>query len=250
MPPRIAITVRPGELDKPDARAKYRRAVEQAGGHPVLVEPPQYLESVPDLVERFDGLLIPGGGDVAPELYGGREHESVEREPEGVDEFQLAAARAARAKRIPTLAICRGMQVINVALGGSLYEDIASQHTAPGGGHVSHRQTPDHARDETTHSVDITAGSKLASLVGATTLPVNTLHHQSVRRVAADLVPVASARDGVIEAVELQDGHPFYVGVQWHPEELAGRDEPSRALFRGFVEHAGARARARAARAS
>ena len=250
MLPRIAITARPGEPDKPDARAKYRRAIEEAGGQPFLIAPPQYVESVADLVERFDGLLIPGGRDIAPEQYGGRDHESVELEPAGVDDFEIAAARAARRGRVPTLAICRGLQVINVALGGSLYEDIVAQHVAPGGSTLRHRQTPDHARDETTHPVDITAGSKLASMLGATSLAVNSLHHQAVRRIAADLIPVAAARDGVVEAVELQGDHPFYIGVQWHPEELVGRDEPSRLLFRGFIEHAGVRARARAARAS
>ena len=250
MLPRIAITARPGEPDKPDARTKYRRAIEQAGGNPVLITPPHYIESVGDLIEGFDGLLIPGGGDVAPELYGGRDHESVKREQTAVDEFEIVAARAARRARVPMLAICRGVQVINVALGGSLYEDIAQQHEAPGGRSLRHRQTPDHARDETTHQIDVVAGSKLATLLGTTSLAVNSLHHQAVRRVAADLIPVATARDGVVEALELQDGHPFFVGVQWHPEELIGRDEPSRSLFRGFVAQAGVRAGSRAARAS
>jgi len=250
MLPRIAITARPGEPDRPEARAKYRRAIEKAGGQPVLIAPPQYVESVADLIERFDGLLIPGGRDIAPEQYGGRDHESVELEPEGVDDFEIAAARVARRARVPTLAICRGVQVINVALGGSLYEDIAAQHVTPEGRALRHLQTPDRARDETTHPVEVTAGSKLASMLGATSLAVNSLHHQAVRRIAADLVPVARARDGVVEALELQGDHPFYLGVQWHPEELIGRDEPSRLLFRAFIEHAGRRATARAARAS
>lgn len=246
MRPKIAITARPGEPDMSDARAKYRRAVELAGGHAVLVEPPRFLESVPDLVQRFDGVLIPGGADVAPERYGGRKHESVDLESPAVDEFELAVARETRRARIPTLAICRGIQVVNVAFGGSLYEDIGSQRAAPGGRTIRHRQTPDHARDEPTHPVDIAAGSKLAALLGATSLSVNSLHHQAVRRVAADLVPVATARDGIVEGLELQDGHPFYLAVQWHPEELVARDEPSRSLFRGFVAQASERAAARA----
>lgn len=245
MIPRIAITARPGEPDKADARAKYRRAVELAGGRAVLVEPPRYPESVADLVQRFDGVLIPGGGDVAPGRYGGRDHESVELEPQAVDDFELAVARETRRARIPTLAICRGIQVVNVAFGGTLYEDIAAQHESPGGRAVRHRQIPDHARDEPTHPIDIASGSKLATLMGATSLRVNSLHHQAVRRIAADLVPVAKARDGVVEALELQDGHPFYVAVQWHPEELVARDEPSRSLFRGFVAQASERAAAR-----
>src|ERR1022692_452205 len=122
--PKIAIIVGADDLAKPNARAKYRSAVEQAGGEPVLVPPPQYLASVPDLLERFDGVLLPGGADVDPELYGGRSHESVTPAPEGVDQFQMEAARAARRAGIPTFGICRGVQVMNVAFGGTLYEDI------------------------------------------------------------------------------------------------------------------------------
>ena len=250
MRPKIAIVVGADELEKPNARAKYRRAIEQAGGEPVLVSAPRFLASVPDLLERYDGLLLPGGGDLEPQLYGGRDHPAVDRSNPDVDQFQIEAARAARRARLPALGICRGIQVMNVALGGTLYEDIATQHDPPGGLRLRHQQTPDHGRDETTHRVEVAAGSTLAAQLGETSLATNSLHHQALRRIAAPLQPVAKTRDGIVEGVELHEGHPFYVGVQWHPEELTERDEPSRALFRGFVAAAAERARRRAERVS
>src|SRR5271166_4500295 len=221
MRPKIAIPTASDELAKPNARAKYRAAVEQAGGEPVLIAPPQYMASVPDMIERFDGVLLPGGADIAPEIYGGREHPAVQLAPPDVDAFQIEIVRAARRSRTPLLGICRGIQVMNVALGGTLYEDIDGQYVAPNGMRLRHQQTPDLARDVTSHRVEVTAGSLLASLLGTTSLETNSLHHQAVRRVAADLAQVATARDGTIEGLELREGYPCFIGVQWHPEELA-----------------------------
>lgn len=250
MTPRIAIAVSAGEREREDARAKYRSAIELAGGQPALIEPPHYLNSVPDLIERFDGVLLPGGADIAPHLYGSRDHPSVKRSPKGTDEFEIALVQAARRAGIPLLGICRGMQVINVAFGGSLYEDLNDQFDARGGLRVEHSQTPDHARDETTHVVEVAAGSRLAELLGTTSLATNTLHHQAVKRVPEGLVAVAAARDGIVEGVEAPEARAMLIGVQWHPEELIERDEPSRALFRGFVESAAERAERRAEHAS
>lgn len=250
MKPKIAIAVDASELDKPGARAKYRFAVEQAGGVAELVGPPQYAASIADLVERFDGVLLPGGADVAPQLYGSSEHPAVELSPSGHDEFQIEVARVAKRAGIPLFGICRGMQVMNVAFGGTLYEDIADQYDAPSGLRLRHQQTPDHGRDETTHVVEIAPGSTLAKLVGTTSLATNSLHHQAVRRIAAGLKPVAAARDGVVEALEWSDARELCLGVQWHPEDLVTRDEPSRCLFRGFVARAAERAERRITRAS
>jgi putative glutamine amidotransferase len=250
MRPRIAILVAAEERDRPNARVKYRSAIEQAGGEPVLIAPPRYMASVPDMIERFDGVLLPGGGDVSPEVYGGREHPAVQPADADVDAFQIEAARAARRSRTPLLGICRGIQVMNVALGGTLYEDIDDQYDAPNGMRLRHQQTPDLARDVTSHRVEVAAGSVLAGLLGTTSLDTNTLHHQAVRRIAADLVQVATARDGTIEGLELRENHPCFVGVQWHPEDLAPRDEPSRSLFHGFVARAAERAQRRTARVS
>jgi putative glutamine amidotransferase len=136
------------------------------------------------------------------------------------------------------LAICRGMQVINVALGGTLYEDIGDQYESSNGLVLRHMQTPDFSRQDTTHDVDLRADSRLARIAGAASVKTNSLHHQAVRRIAYGLDPVGRARDGIVEALELRGDHPFFVGVQWHPEELVARDEPSRALFADFIEAA------------
>lgn len=250
MRPRIAITASRSDVGKPEARRRYREAITQAGGEPVLIAAPDYLASVPDMLERFDGLLLPGGRDVDPEAYGSRMHPTVDPAPQELDAFELEAARACKRLRIPTLGICRGIQILNVAFGGSLYEDIDAQYAPSNGVRVRHMQTPDHARSEPTHRVEVEAGSQLAALLGATSLDTNSIHHQALRRVAADLAPVAHARDGVIEGVEMREGHPFLVAVQWHPEDLVGRDEPSRSLFRGFVAQAAQHASRRAAQAS
>ncbi len=246
MKPSIALTVGTDEVAARDHWATYRRAVEQAGGIPTLVYGQFTPEQVASIVSQYDGLLLPGGGDVSPDEYGGRPHPSIETSAPDRDALELEAARVAKRSGIPTLAICRGCQVVNVALGGTLFEDIDELFDSANGAAIEHQQTPDHSRQEPTHPVDILTNSALAEVVDAVCIETNSMHHQSLRRVAHGLRVVARARDGMIEAVEADDGHPFYIGVQWHPEELVGRDEPSRRLFRALVEHAAARAQARA----
>jgi len=244
MKPRIAVTVSPDQRDNPEARKKYRDAVTQAGGEPVLIEGIR-SGSVGRVLSEFDGLLLPGGVDVDPGSYGGRPHETVEIADPRHDALELEAARFARRSGLPTLAICRGMQVVNVALGGTLFEDIADQFEPKNGLQLRHKQTPDFGRHETTHDVDITPGCALAAIAGAASIRTNSLHHQAVRRVAHDLVPVARARDGIVEALELRGEHPFFIAVQWHPEELVGTDALSRDLFKRFVAAAARRAAGR-----
>ncbi|HKW45286.1 MAG TPA: gamma-glutamyl-gamma-aminobutyrate hydrolase family protein [Candidatus Eremiobacteraceae bacterium] len=247
MKPKIAITVGIDEVSVRDHWATYRNAVEQAGGEPTLLYGKFSPDQIPAIVEGYDGLLLPGGLDLSPDEYGGQPHPTVERSSADRDELELEAARYAKRHGIPTLAICRGCQVVNVAFGGSLYEDIEDLYEAPNRQTVRHQQTPDHGRQETTHPVDVHTNSKLAAIVDSVCIATNSMHHQALRRVAHGLRVVARARDGTIEGVEADDGHPFFLAVQWHPEELVGRDEPSRRLFRSFVEHAAARSRARSA---
>ena len=244
MKPRIAVTVNPGEAANPDARKKYRDAVTAAGGDPVLIDGAGKLTLAETLL-AFDGLLLPGGTDVDPAAYGGRPHPTVDVADPRRDALELEAARIAKRSGLPTLAICRGMQVVNVAFGGTLYEDIADQYEPPNGLRLRHQQTPDFGRQETTHEIDVKAGSRLADIAGSAALRVNSLHHQAVRRLAYGLEPIAYARDGIVEAYELRADHPFFVGVQWHPEELVGADEPSRRLFASFVAAAARRAAAK-----
>lgn len=247
MKPKIAITVGVDEVSVRDHWATYRKAVEQAGGEPTLVYGEFAPEQIPAILEAYDGLLLPGGLDLSPDEYGGRQHPTVERSSADRDSLELEAARYAKRAGIPTLAICRGCQVVNVAFGGTLYEDIDDLYAAPNHQVVKHQQTPDHARQETTHPVDIHTNSKLAEIVDGVSIETNSMHHQALRRVAHGLRVVARARDGTIEGIEADDGHPFFVAVQWHPEELVARDEPSRRLFRAFVEQAATRRRARSA---
>ena len=242
--PRIAITADAKRKDDPNYLRSYRQAVESAGGDPVLLTSAEDAETA---LQAFDGLLLPGGADVDPAEYGGREHPSVTKAPPMLEALELDAARAAKRQDIPTLAICRGCQVMNVALGGTLFEDIAEYYEPSNGLKLRHQQTPDHGRQEATHPVDFQPGTLLHETVGAGTIATNSMHHQALRRISYDLVPAARARDGIVEAVEARDNHPFYVGVQWHPEDMISNDEPSRALFRSFVWSAAARARRRKA---
>lgn len=244
MKPHIAITIGPDELERGDTRATYRAAVERAGGEPILLANVQGAKAV-DVLADYDGLLIPGGPDLEPALYGGRPHPAVRLAHGERDALELDAARYAKRAGLPLFAICRGMQVVNVALGGTLYEDIPDQYEPRDGLKLRHEQTPELSRKETSHDVDLRAGSKIARIVGASSLRTNSLHHQAVRSVAWDLEPVGIARDGIVEALELRGSHPFFVAVQWHPEDLADADEPSRRLFAHFVEAAANRARGR-----
>ena len=246
MKPRIAVTVGPDEAR--DAKWRpYLFAIEQAGGQVELVFGDLDPAEVGRLLSRFDGLLVPGGADISPDVYGGRPHPSVRLSSPARDALELDAARIAKLDGVPALGICRGIQIMNVALGGTIYEDIGDQHEAPNGPRIRHQQLEHgHHRSDKTHPVDILPGSKLAAIAGGPCMETNSTHHQAVRRVAYDLLVVARARDGIVEALELAGAHPFYVGVQWHPEELVGNDEPSRRLFREFVRAAAARAADRA----
>ena len=246
MKPRIAITIGPDDLHKGNTRQTYRDAVQAAGGEPVLVGPIA-PERVAKTLLDYDGLLIPGGTDLDPATYGSSPHPLVDLAHPERDAFELEAARFAKRSGLPTLAICRGMQVVNVALGGTLYEDILDQYEPCGGPTLRHMQTPDFGRKETTHEVDVKPGCILAEIARAAALATNSLHHQAVRRIPFDLEPVAKARDGIVEALELRGEHPFFVAVQWHPEELVATDAPSRRLFDRFVDAAARRAAGRAA---
>jgi len=247
MGPKIAITVGPDEADEARWR-KYIEAIERAGGRPQLVSRLDDPLGAAALLEQFDGLLIPGGRDLDPETYGGRPHSTVSTNAPERDSLELAAARAANAMRLPALGICRGMQVMNVALGGSLYEDIEDQVERRDDARVRHQQTGHAARNETTHPVDVVPGSAISAIAGGARVDTNSMHHQAARRIPYDLLVTAKSRDGLPEAVEARGDHPFFVGVQWHPEELTA-DEPSRRLFEAFVRAAAARA-ARRSRAS
>jgi putative glutamine amidotransferase len=207
----------------------YLASVEQAGARARVLE---VSESPRALVETLDGVLLTGGGDVDPVLYGEARHPTVEDAEPGRDEFEIDLARRAMEADLPLLAICRGAQVLNVAAGGTLVQDIPSSVTTD----LSHTLTE--PKDCVAHPIQITRGSRLHAALGAAvdaacTCRVNSRHHQSVGALGNELVASAVAPDGVIEAIEAPKGR-FCVGVQWHPENF-WRTGEFRPLFDAFV---------------
>jgi putative glutamine amidotransferase len=222
----------------------YLSSVERAGGRARVLE---VSESPRTVLDEIDGLLLTGGGDVDPVLYGDERHPTVEDAEPGRDEFEIDLARRAMAADLPLLAICRGAQVLNVAAGGTLVQDIPSAVASD----VSHRIVEPTSAEA--HAVHVTPDSRLERALGASvdrahTCRVNSRHHQSIGRVGSGLVPSATAPDGVVEAIEkAKQDSEFCVGVQWHPENFwrTGEFAP---LFETFVsaarEHLTARGQA------
>lgn len=207
----------------------YIRAVAQGGGIPVLV--PAILDEGDrnELYSLLQGILFSGGGDIAIRYFNGVDHSKISDVDDDRDVTELSLLRQSVEDGKPFLAICRGIQVMNVALGGTLYTHIPDQFNT----------TLRHDQDEFTiiaHPVNIDEKSRMAEIFGETLLQVNSLHHQGLRDVAASLRVVGHAPDGMIEAVEVP-GHPYAVGVQWHPEWLTDQSV-MRKLFKSFVDAA------------
>ena len=207
----------------------YIASIEQAGGRPRVLE---VSESAKKVLSEIHGLLLTGGGDVDPVFYGEDRHPSTEDAEPGRDEFEMDLARRAVDTGVPLLAICRGAQVLNVATGGTLVQDIPTEVTTE----LAH--TVEQPKDTIAHDVAVAPGSKLHRILGdavtsAHTCRVNSRHHQSVGKLGKDLAASATAPDGVIEAIEAPDAE-FCVGVQWHPENF-WRSGEFRGLFEAFV---------------
>jgi putative glutamine amidotransferase len=214
----------------------YVASVEQAGGRARVLE---VGESPRTVLNEVDGVLLTGGGDVDPVLYREDRHPTVEDAEPGRDEFEIDLVRRAMEADVPVLAICRGAQVLNVAAGGTLVQDIPSAVSSD----LTH--TIKQPKDAIAHVVRVTPGSQLEAALGAAVSAahacrVNSRHHQSVARLGSGLVASAAAPDGVIEAVERADAR-FCVGVQWHPENF-WRTGEFRGLFDAFVGAARGRA--------
>ena len=217
-----------GERDRAFVFTTYVEALRRAGAVPVLV-PPQ-PENAREVVEDLDGLLLAGGDDCDPAAYGEARHPSVVEPMDPRRQANdLTLARAARQRGIPTLGICLGVQVMNVAGGGTLIQDIASAIDTE----IDHASEP---TDRHRHEVFIEANTHLAAILGAGEINVNSSHHQAIGRVAENLRVTAHAPDGVIEGLE-DPAHPFYVGVQWHPEDMP-HEESAAKLFGAFVDAA------------
>jgi putative glutamine amidotransferase len=208
----------------------YTNAILQAGGIPVLIPSSLAENEWQELFTHLDGILFPGGADIAIERFGGSAHPAVYGVDEARDAIELGLASLAAESGKPFMGICRGCQVVNVALGGTLYTHIPDQHPNA----LMHNNED---FSFLAHPVRIEEGSSLGKILGEPILKVNSLHHQGIKEVAPSLKAVAFAPDGLIEAVELPE-HPFAFAVQWHPEWLIDQ-QPIQRLFTAFVEAAG-----------
>ena len=212
----------------------YETAVRLAGGEPRRLEIGR--DDPADVIREVDALLLPGGGDVDPALYGEERHPTFDAAEAGRDAFEMQLAQRARDSDMPILAICRGLQLLNVARGGSLVQDIPDQLHTP----LNHqRREP---ADAIAHDVQVMRGSRLSQLLAEAgvaerpTCRVNSRHHQAIKRVGEGLIITATAPDGVVEAAE-DPAMRFCIGVQWHPENFHRTGEFS-ALFNAFLDAA------------
>jgi putative glutamine amidotransferase len=230
--PLIGITttniLKSSKTPKYGANELYAEAISNSGGLPVLIPLNLSQDDLDTLLCRLDGILFSGGGDIHPRKYGGELHPQVKGVEQSRDEVEIHLIQSVIETGKPFLGICRGLQVINVAMGGSLYEHLQDQLSG-GVTHDNHTLP----RDFLAHSVSIEANSQLSQILSTSQARVNSLHHQGVRKLADGLLPTAYAPDELIEAFELP-GHSFGLAVQWHPEELL-EHEAMRKLFQAFI---------------
>ena len=234
--PRIAVSGllrRVDGVDRTGVNAEYVAAVLEAGGMPLVLSPLIGAARAAEALDGCGGLLLTGGADIEPARYAAAPSPALESVEPARDEFELALLAAARSRRMPVFAICRGLQLVNVAAGGTLWQDLPTEQPGP----VAHRQAAPPATP--THAVRVAPGTRTAEFLGTGLLRVNSTHHQAVRVLGAGLRETAWAEDGVVEAVESDDSGEWLVAVQWHPERgSAGATD--RALFSAFVAAAAA----------
>lgn len=241
--PRIGLPTysrREDENDRFTLYAQYVDGVRRAGGLPLLIAPGSSVESRAqgehaELFDFIDGWVLTGGGDVDPQAYGGERHEKIYNTDPERDADELVLIRTILERGLPALCICRGMQLLNVALGGTLCEHLAdADECADAAGKLLHRAPP---RQPLRHAVEVDPASRLAELLGETRLDPFSWHHQALRDVAPGFEVVARAPDGVVEAIESPD-HPDLICVQWHPELSCAQDVPQQRLFDALVARA------------
>jgi putative glutamine amidotransferase len=207
----------------------YITSVAEAGGVPILIPLGLPKSELDALLQSLDGILFSGGGDVQPERYGSQPNQLVKNVDLDRDRVEVHLFGQARSRKLPFLGVCRGIQVINVGQGGSLYEDIQEQHP----GSIRHQSPDAWPRNRLAHSVKITPNSKLYQILGHDEIEVNSLHHQAIKQLAPGFKISAIGLDGIIEAIELTD-YPYGIGVQWHPEWMQAHLE-MRELFQSFI---------------
>jgi putative glutamine amidotransferase len=222
--PKIGIAV-----DRAKRAAKYQLSVERAGGDVELLLPESYQE---DVLDRLDGLLLSGGGDVDASEFNDKNHPTVHYVNRPRDLMELTLTREARKRGVPVFGICRGMQVMNVALGGNLIQDIPDEIKS-----LLVHDDSQNSRQNLVHEVIIQKGTLLHRILGEDRLAVNSFHHQAVKELGNGLIPTAWSEDRIVEGIEIPDA-PFFLGVQWHPEEFVEHGAIFHALFETFVEAA------------
>jgi len=213
-------------------RARYLQAIQDAGGVPLVLPLVRGLAKQKYLLQRLDGLLVTGSGsDLDPELYGEKQRYSFQRMSEERAQLELGLSKLAFRQGLPTLGICGGMQSMNVALGGTLLQDISSQLSTK----IQHRPTK--SATKTAHEIYIEPNSLLQRIAKRLSISVNSSHHQSIKSIPSSFQVTAVAPDGVIEAIEASR-HPFWLGVQWHPEFLYRQDAIQKRLFTALIQSA------------
>jgi putative glutamine amidotransferase len=212
----------------------YMQAISQAGGIPFLIPLNLPTASLRTLYDLADGVVLTGGGDVEPYLYGGQPHPTEGDVQPDRDEEEITVTRWAAADGKPLLGICRGIQVIAVAAGGTLVQDIPSLLPEATLHQYQYNNDNSHPDDYLAHAVELVPDSRLAGILQSHTVWTNSLHHQAVESVPQPWRVAGRSTDGVVEVVEHRE-HPFLIGVQWHPEVLVSNQEPAREIFKAFV---------------
>ena len=216
--------------------SNYFEAIEAAGGIPVMLSIKNAQPETDRLLDILDGVLLTGGNDICPLYYGENISEYCAATVPDLDEMEILLAKSAYERKIPLMGICRGCQLINVAMGGTLYQDIPSQieREIP----LIHAQKKIVPKEHPIHSVHILKDSRLYDCFGRDIIMVNSLHHQSCKTIAPQLFAAAHAEDGVVEAVESVLKDRFLLGVQWHPELMFLNNEDAFRLFKCFIDYA------------
>jgi putative glutamine amidotransferase len=236
MRPLIGLTTRAGTRSAHNherpidySNSSYIQAVEDAGGMPILIPILQDISGLQTLLPHLDGLLLPGGLDIDPRNYHQQPHQLLGSTNPALDTLELALAHWALREKIPTLGICRGMQLLNVAMGGDLYQDLGEQYPDS----LAHASW-DLPRNEFAHTVQIEAGSRMEKIFGQRVVKGNSLHHQAIRKPGNRVIISGRSADGVAELMEVVD-HPFMLAAQCHPEELYQFDPTWTKLFTAFI---------------